>query len=173
MNLCTNEAFTTPHPSEQASIWFWFVTDVRCSRQDELRRNHSVIKSGMLSHWSAKGSGMGFIIEYVLPHHSHQHCICETQNNKTQVPCCLLPFGWGSRGTGFIMEYAFVCGGSAGELCLSCAAPIALALGLSRVPDVTRQAGFEPGSGPNRPKPKGHPYPDKPLQTQLHRSNGL
>jgi hypothetical protein len=70
-------------------------------------------------------------------------------------------------------NYAFVCGGSAGELCLSCAAPIAPALGLSRVPDVTRQAGFEPGSGPNRPKPKGHPYPDKPLQTQLHRSNGL
>ena len=52
---------------------------------------------------------MGFIIEYYL--------ICESQNNKTQVPCCLLPFGWGSRGTGFIMKYAFVCGGSAGELC--------------------------------------------------------
>ena len=43
----------------------------------------------------------GFIMEYKLPHR-HQHCMCETQNNKTQVPCCLLPLGWGSRGTGFI-----------------------------------------------------------------------
>ena len=75
----------------------------------------SVLRAYM---WRPQGSGMGFIIEYY-----HQHCICETQNNKTQVPCCLLPFGWGSRGTGFIMEYAIVCGGSAGELCLSCAAP--------------------------------------------------
>ena len=147
MNLCTNEAFTTPHPSELASIWFWFVTDVRCCRQDELRRNHSVIKSGMLSHWSAKGSGMGFIIEYVLPHHSHQHCICETQNNKTQVPCCLLPFGWGSRGTGFIMEYAFVCGGSAGELCLSCTAPIVIETSVMNKtcdPVSIRVQGFDP-----------------------------
>ena len=82
----------------------------------------SVLRAYM---WRAKGSGMGFIIEYYLIH-SYQHCICESQNNKTQVPCCLLPFGWGSRGTGFIMEYAFVCGGSACELCLCCAAPIVI-----------------------------------------------
>ena len=53
--------------------------------------------------WRPQGSGMGFIIEY-----DHQHCICETQNNKTQVSCCLLPLGWGSRGTGFIMEYYLI-----------------------------------------------------------------
>ena len=96
--------------------------------------------------WRAKGSGMGFIIEYYLIH-SYQHCICESQNNKTQVPCCLLPFGWGSRGTGFIMEYAFVCGGSAGELCLSCAAPIVIetrVMNKTCDPVSIRVRGFDP-----------------------------
>ena len=39
---------------------------------------------------------------------SHQHCICESQNNKSQVPCCLLPLGWGSRGRGFINYGVFM-----------------------------------------------------------------
>ena len=86
-------------------------------------------------------------IHYEVLPHSHQHCICESQNNKTQVPCCLLPFGWGSRGTGFIMEYAFVCGGSAGELCLSCAAPIVIETSVMNKtcdPVSIRVQGFDP-----------------------------
>ena len=87
----------------------------------------------------------GFIMEYYLI--VIQHCMCETQNNKTQVPCCLLPLGWGSRGTGFIMEYAFVCGGSAGELCLSCAAPIVIETSVMNKtcdPVSIRVQGFDP-----------------------------
>ena len=68
----------------------------------------------MLSRSNLQGSTFeaqhGFIMEYYLI--VIQHCMCETQNNKTQVPCCLLPLGWGSRGTGFIMEYGLGAGDS-------------------------------------------------------------
>ena len=34
--------------------------------------------------------------------------VCESQNNKSQVPCCLLPLVWGSRGRGFINYGVFM-----------------------------------------------------------------
>ena len=45
------------------------------------------------------------------------------------------------------MEYAFVCGGSAGELCLSCAAPIVIETSVMNKtcdPVSIRVQGFDP-----------------------------
>ena len=45
------------------------------------------------------------------------------------------------------MEYAFVCGGSAGELCLSCAAPIVIETSVMNKtcdPVSIRVPGFDP-----------------------------
>ena len=91
-------------------------------------------------------SGKGFIIEYYLIVINIASVKRKIIKPKYPVACSRSVGAAGERVL-LIMEYAFVCGGSAGELCLSCAAPIVIetrVMNKTCDPVSIRVRGFDP-----------------------------